>query len=127
MAIPAGFDNNIAWNIGHIIVAQQRLHYALSGNGMLIPDHYLPMYKPGSSPADWEQEPDIAELLGFLQELPERLKADYADGIFHNYQSYTTSTGISLNNIEAGIAFNNFHEGLHLGAILALRNFVILA
>jgi len=25
--MPQGFDNNIAWNLGHIIVTQQSLHY----------------------------------------------------------------------------------------------------
>ena len=28
--IPEGFSNNLIWNIGHIIVAQQRLVYAAS-------------------------------------------------------------------------------------------------
>jgi hypothetical protein len=29
--IPEGFNNNLIWNIGHIIVSQQLLVYKLSG------------------------------------------------------------------------------------------------
>jgi hypothetical protein len=29
--VPDGFNNSIAWNIAHILVTQQLLHYKLSG------------------------------------------------------------------------------------------------
>jgi len=37
------------------------------------------------------------------------------------FQPYATSYGIQLNTIEEAIRFNNIHEGMHLGYILAQR------
>jgi len=123
--IPPGFDNNIAWNLGHIVVVQQLLHYKLSGLEMHVTEEQIAMYRTGTSPADWHEEPDASLFLPLLDDLANQLAADYQAGKFANYQSYTTSTGISLPTIEDAIAFNNFHEGLHLGFILALKNLVV--
>ena len=49
--IPQGFDNNIAWNLGHIIVTQQALHYRLSGLPTVTTKEDLAMFKTGSSPS----------------------------------------------------------------------------
>ncbi len=32
-----------------------------------------------------------------------------------------TSAGIRLESVEDAIAFNNFHEGIHLGYVMALK------
>ena len=40
------------------------------------------------------------------------------------YNAYETSVGIVLGNIEDALKFNNFHEGIHLGTILAQRKMV---
>ena len=29
--IPSGMSNNLIWNLGHVVVSQQKLVYALSG------------------------------------------------------------------------------------------------
>lgn len=122
--MPPGFDNNIAWNLGHIIVTQQALHYRLSGLPTVTTKEDVAMFRTGSSPADWSHKPDVSRLLNLLNETGPKLQDDYAAGLFANYQLYKTSTGIMLPTIEDALAFNNFHEGLHLGTILALRNFV---
>lgn len=43
--IPNGFSNNLIWNLGHIIVAQQGLVYSLSGLSMNITTELLDTYK----------------------------------------------------------------------------------
>jgi hypothetical protein len=125
MTIPEGFDNNIAWNLGHIVVVQQSLLYRLSGLGMAVTPEDVAMFTRGTSPADWQHEPDIPYLLRLLRELPLQLQEDYAAGKFSHYQGLTTSMGVVLATIDDAIAYNNFHEGLHLGFIWALRNLVI--
>ena len=121
--MPQGFDNNIAWNLGHIIVTQQALHYRLSGQPTVTTREDTAMFKTGTSPADWSRRPDTTRLLALLVETRPKLQDDYAAGLFADFRPYTTSTGVVLQTIEDALAFNNFHEGLHLGAILALRNF----
>jgi hypothetical protein len=125
--IPPGFDNNIAWNLGHIVVVQQLLHYKRSGLEMRVTDEQVAMYRTGTSPADWHAQPDASLFLPLLDGLAHQLATDYQAGKFANYQPYTTSTGISLPTIEDAVAFNNFHEGLHLGFILALKNLIVRA
>ena len=120
--IPPGFDNNIAWNLGHIIVTQQGLLYRLSDLPLYVSKEQVAMFRTGTSPADWSVKPDIAGLLVQLADHPQKLVEDYQAGKFQTYQPYTTSTGVTLNSFEDAVAFNCFHEGLHLGAILALKN-----
>ena len=50
-----------------------------------------------------------------------KTKEDYSHKLFKNYNEYTVSTKSTLTNVEEAIDFNNFHEGIHLGYILALK------
>ena len=50
----------------------------------------------------------------------DRLDRDYQEGIFRDYVPYKTSYGVELNNIDDAIIFNNIHEGLHLGYMMAM-------
>ena len=125
LAIPDGFDNNIAWNLGHIIVAQKGLCYRPCGLDMGLPRKMFAMYTPGTSPAGWKAQPDIPTLLEMLMQHPQQMEEDYAAGKFDGaFEEVKTTTSIHLRNIAEATTFNNFHEGLHLGAILALKNFV---
>ena len=127
LLVPNGFANNIAWNIGHIITIQQAVVYALSGLEMAIPfDIYKPLYWANTSPADWHETPDTVALLQMLLDHSSQLSADYAAGKFTDthYQPRTSGSGIFMDTVEDAISYNNYHEGLHLGAILALKAFV---
>ena len=43
--IPEGMSNNLIWNMGHVIVSQQKLVYALSGLPMHISDSLFEKYQ----------------------------------------------------------------------------------
>ena len=121
LAIPDDASNNILWNLGHLVVTQQLLHYGLSGLALRVPDGLVAQCRKGTRPADWSTPPDIDQVRAWMVELPERLAEDAAQGRFATFRRYPTSTGIVLESFEDALHFNNYHEGLHAGVILRLR------
>ncbi|MEA5458613.1 DinB family protein [Arcicella sp. LKC2W] len=122
--IPEGFNNNLIWNIGHIIVVQQRLVYALSNLPLNISDDLLNTFKPGTKPSTTTTQAEVDELKSLIISLIDKTKSDYQEGKFQSYNEITTSTGFNLASIDDAITFNNFHEGLHLGYIMSIRKFI---
>jgi hypothetical protein len=123
-AIPEGFNNNIIWNIGHIVVVQQMLVYKLSGLPMLISDEMVQKYQKGSKPEHQVTQEEAAEIQSLLFETINQTKADFNSKKFHSFQEYATSTGFIIKNVEDALSFNYFHEAIHLGVILSIRKFV---
>jgi len=122
--IPNGFKNNIAWNVAHLVVTQQLLQYKLSGLDCLVPDELIEAHRKGTFPTTSFTEEEFEEVTDLLAGLPDTLEEDFNEGIFENYNSYETSTGFVLDSIETAVNFNNYHEGLHLGIILAIKKLV---
>ena len=60
--IPEGFNNNIAWNIAHLVVTQQLLHYKLSGLNCLASDELIENYRKGTSPTETFTEEELEEV-----------------------------------------------------------------
>tara|TARA_B110001454_G_C12717650_1_gene433247 strand:+ start:2951 stop:3406 length:456 start_codon:yes stop_codon:yes gene_type:complete len=121
---PAGFKNNIAWNVAHLVVTQQLLHYKLSGLNCLCPDDLIDAHKKGTSPTKTFTEEEFDEVKELLIGLPDTLQEDFEAGIFKTYNEYPTSTGFVLTAIDNAIAFNNFHEGIHYGIIRSIKKFL---
>ncbi|MEQ6123533.1 DinB family protein [Pseudotenacibaculum sp. MALMAid0570] len=122
--IPEGFKNNIAWNVAHLVVTQQLLHYRMSENECLVPEELIESYRKGTFPKDVFTQEEFDEVLELFQGLPNTLEEDYNEGVFTQYKEYPTSTGFVLDSIDTAIAFNNFHEAMHLGIIMSLRKLV---
>ena len=66
----------------------------------------------------------LAEVRDLLLSLPDRTEADVRAGRFETYREYRTTPGVVLASVDDAVRFNLYHEGLHLGAILALRKLV---
>jgi hypothetical protein len=118
--VPEGFYNNIFWNIKHVIVTQQLLVYQLSDLPMQITDEEVENYRKGSKPVRSVNENELKLLKEQLFSTLEQIKADYNNGLFKKYNDYTVTTNSTLTCVEEALEFNNFHEGIHLGYILAL-------
>ncbi|WP_461587408.1 DinB family protein [Winogradskyella sp.] len=119
--IPKGFNNNIIWNIAHVIVTQQLLVYKLSGLPTIVSNEMIDAYRKGTKPEKDVTEAEVATIKNLLFSTIEKSKEDYESKIFQTYNEYTVTTKNTLSNVEEAIEFNNFHEGIHLGYILALR------
>jgi len=119
--IPKGFKNNIIWNIAHVVVTQQLLVYNLSGLPMIPSEEMVADFRKGTKPERDLTQGEVDEIKNLLFSTIEKTREDYHKGIFKNFQEYPTSVKITLTNVEDAMAFNNFHEGIHLGYILALK------
>lgn len=126
LKIPAGFNNNIWWNIAHIVSTQQALVYGLSGLPIQIPQELKDKFKKGTVPDGTATDEEIEQVKKLLFSTIEKTIEDYENGVFQNFKEYPTSAGITLKNLEDSISFNLFHEGLHYGSILALQKAVKL-
>jgi len=122
--VPTGFNNNIIWNMGHLIAAQEGICYKRSGMELKTDESFFHSYKPGSKPEGFVDSEDAEKIKTLLFSTLDELETDYNAGIFTNYTSVITRYGVELSNIEDAINFLPFHEGLHIGCILALKKLV---
>ena len=123
--IPQGFNNNLMWNIGHVVVTQQLLCYKLSGLPLNIDDKMVTNFAKGSLPSPNFEREDYEQIKKELLRMPDVLISDYENGIFKDFNTYPTSFGYDLNSIDDAILFNNVHEGMHLGYLMALKRAVL--
>lgn len=119
--VPKGFNNSIIWNIAHTIATQQLLVYSLSGLPTVVSEDFINTYKKGTKVERDLTQDEVDEIKYLLFSTVSKLKEDYSNKIFKTFNAYTVTTKSTLTNVEDAIVFNNFHEGIHLGYILALK------
>jgi hypothetical protein len=119
--IPPGYRNNLLWNLGHVTWAQQGLCYRLAGVEPRLPQHYKNWFSKGKEPATWADTPDPEEIKAAHGNAWKDLEKDLANGHFGTFSPYTTGVGVHLATHAEAIAFNNVHEGIHLGIMIRLK------
>ncbi|WP_281323068.1 DinB family protein [Flavobacterium aestivum] len=122
--IPDGYNNNLIWNIGHIVVVQQLLVYKLSGLPIMVSDEMVNKYMKGTKPEHIATQAEVDEIKELLFKTVDQTEADFNEKKFNKFQEYPTSTGFVLKSTEDAIAFNSFHEGLHVGVMMSIRKFL---
>lgn len=122
--VPAGFNNNLIWNIGHIIVVQQLLVYKLSGLPTMVSDEMIAKYQKGTKPEADVTQKEVDEIKGLLFETINQTKADLDNQVFKSYHQFTNNLGFTIASVEGAIAYNYYHEAMHLGMMMSIRKFV---
>lgn len=122
--IPAGFSNNIIWNIAHTIVVQQSLVYRLSGLPTMVSNEMILKYQKGTKPERDLTQDEVDEIQGLLFEPISQTETDFNNQIFKNFHEFTNNIGFTIRNVEDAIAYNYYHEATHLGIIMSIRKFV---
>ncbi|OAV43223.1 DinB family protein [Lewinella sp. 4G2] len=122
--IPPGFNNNIIWNLGHVIATMEGLTYGLSGLPSPSGKEFIQRYRKGTKPEVSVGKEEIEEIFSSLITSVRRLREDW-DGLdFSNFREYPTSYGITLRDVEDALTFNSVHEAMHLGTVIALNKLV---
>jgi hypothetical protein len=122
--IPAGFNNNIIWNVAHLTAAQQGVCYLRAGLPLRIEEKYFLPFKPESKPAQFVTAEEIEAIKVMLFSTLDQLETDYQQNVFSNYTPWTTRYGVALKTFDDALDFLPFHEGMHLGYIMALKRVV---
>lgn len=122
--IPEGFNNNLIWNAGHVIATCELLTYALAGHHTPSGRAFIDRYRKGSKPEGDVDQQEVDFILNELALGHERLGKDISSLDWSKYKPYETSFGVTLKDIHGAIAFNNLHEAMHLGSMIALKKFV---
>ena len=121
--IPDGYNNNIIWNFGHVVVSTQTLCYVRTG---VLQDaasiKFNEYYKKDTKPTYTVTEEEVAELKVIALESIEKIKEDYASGKFSNITPFTTATyGVQMNSIEEILITTIGHDNVHQGYAWALK------
>lgn len=116
--VPNGFNNNIHWEVGHILTAGEM--FLFYGEGTL-PENYQALFGYGSKPADWKE--DVPTLAVLMQQLEEQLKRIET---IPNEKFGQKLPKPVLGNETFGelAAMGAFHEAMHLGQIQAMRRLI---
>ena len=123
---PNGFNNNIIWNLGHLIAAQQGICYIRSGLNPVVDESITEYFKSGSKPNKIFNNNEIESIKKTFTASLEQLKNDIEKNLFVNYEPLQTRYGVTISNITEAIQFLPFHEGLHAGTINAMKRLVAL-
>lgn len=121
--IPHGYNNNIIWNFGHIVVSTQTLCYVRTE---VLADassvKFNEFYKKDTRPTYTVTEGEVAELKAIAMESIEKIKEDYANGVFANITPFSTSTyGVKMQSIEEVLITTIGHDNVHYGYAWALK------
>ncbi|HWK22961.1 MAG TPA: DinB family protein [Ureibacillus sp.] len=116
--VPEGFNNNIHWQVGHILVTGELFMFNGQNN---LPVEYAQYFKSGSKPADWNKDvPSVETILERLDEQLNRINLLPEEAFTLELQQPF------IGNKTTGelAAFGAFHEALHLGQIQTLKRLI---
>ncbi|MFD2288019.1 hypothetical protein GJU39_17285 [Pedobacter petrophilus] len=112
--IPAGYANNIIWNLGHILVTPA--HHLFPGMENLLPvgEKYINSYSDGTKPTTNIGETEINEIIAYLPLSLDSLLQAHDAGLF------TEDKGFGKRAFEGALDFLSFHERMHFSRIRAI-------
>lgn len=122
LATPDGLKNNMLWNAGHILYIHGAFLYAHTGNDIPLPDTYKAWFNIGTSPNDWKETPDPAEVQSRLSSFCDQIEKDRADNKFKNFEPFHLFGDQTIDSVHESLMFLCAHEGIHLGYIGTIKN-----
>lgn len=112
--IPQGFNNNIAWNFGHLVTSSYSLSFRVTGADLNIQIPYFEKFKKGTKPEGWVSEDELSNLTTLAHKFSNDIRQAMAANKFENITSYTTQTfEVPITNIQDMLVTTAMHSTLH--------------
>ena len=124
LTVPEGFNNNVLWNVGHVLYYLCAFTYGHSGLALPLPDEYVEWFKHGTTPSEWMTTPNSGEVAERARTIIPEIKADRAAGKFDAFEPFELAAGSSLDTLTEALVFHCAHEGMHVGHIAILKKFL---
>jgi hypothetical protein len=117
--IPPGFNNNIRWNVGHIVFIQDHVTFKLLGEEIGVPKLYKLLFAPGTKPANWQfPAPTMAELTTELSNQKKRIREALSGKLNKELDPpFTNGIGLTFYTMGEALLFTFYHEALHMEVI----------
>ncbi|MCZ8520781.1 MULTISPECIES: DinB family protein [Paenibacillus] len=121
--LPRRFNNNILWNLGHILLVHEKFSFALTNEKMELPKHFAEVFAPGTKPENWgTQVPSLEEILLLLSKQIERIEQTLGHRLEEELEKpFVTSAGLELSEVKECLSFCLYHEGMHFATIKAIK------
>ncbi|MDO7907505.1 DinB family protein [Paenibacillus sp. JX-17] len=121
--VPAGFNNSIHWQLGHVVAVAESILYGFGGQPSELPKEYAAFFGPGTKPADWTGQPPAWEdVVSRLQQQVVHAREtfgsrmDSAVAVKENFAKAET-----IQNLFELVAY---HDGSHEGMVKAMARIV---
>ncbi|GMK37056.1 hypothetical protein PCCS19_01090 [Paenibacillus sp. CCS19] len=121
--VPSGFNNNILWNLGHILLVHEKFSFALTNERMDLPKHIADLFASGTKPENWgKQVPSLDEIALLLSKQVDRIEQILEHRLEDNLEKpFVTSVGLELLTVKECLSFCLYHEGMHFATIKAIK------
>ena len=124
---PPQFTTHMAWQVGHIAVAQyslclRRVRGRTTADESLISDAFIEAFKLGSKPvAEPEKNPPLDEIRRVFDAVHEQSVDELAAAAKQNWMSLSRSLIPDSKRNWSAVEFSPLHEMVHAGQIAMLR------
>ncbi|MDC5694659.1 DinB family protein [Mammaliicoccus sciuri] len=111
--------NNIKWQLGHVIVANESFVFGTSEEGNILGEKLGKSFSPGTSPQDFTGvEPTFQELKGILNQQLERI----LNALDEQMDKYRKAPIANMDTFAETISFGILHTNYHTGQIKLMKS-----
>jgi uncharacterized damage-inducible protein DinB len=115
--VPAGFNNSIHWQLGHIVTVTEEIVFEKSGEERTLPAAYTTFFGYGTKQSEWTGEPPSwDEILSQLKDQFTQIRSSFAGKL----DAKAKANPFKGETVEELLLFNFFHESIHIGNIMAM-------
>ncbi|OCT11269.1 hypothetical protein A8709_06225 [Paenibacillus pectinilyticus] len=115
--VPAGFNNSVHWQIGHVLTVTERVIFGFAEQPTAVPASYMGFFGSGTKPADWQEEPPAwDDLVAQLKDQAVRIRETFKDTL----GSTVKENFFKAETVEELIVSSMLHEVNHGGVVASL-------